>query len=114
MSDRLRQSIAQLDDTGSAPEQIWWNGPVVESFTSTLKFAGGIKYIRADTHQRDLDRVFDAALEAAIEAVENRCGILADADDLDGYEAGANLCLQDIRALKSDAALRAQIMGAGE
>ena len=65
-------------------------------------------------HRADLDRVFDAALEAAIEAVENRCGILSDADDLDGYEAGANLCLQDIRALKDDAALRAQITGAGE
>ena len=32
-----------------APERIWWNvAPLPYSYTSTVQFAGGVEYVRAD------------------------------------------------------------------
>ena len=62
------------------------------------------------THRADLDRVFDAALEAAIIELKVFAPVDVDGPEHDvGYKRGYDTALNRIRALKSDAALRAQI-----
>lgn len=75
-----------------APEQIWWNcgvGPY--SFASSVKFAGGTEYIRAD--------VAHAMVAAAYEAAAQACGD-------DAYARGLpdqlTACAEAIRALTPD------------
>ena len=49
-----------------APERIWWNvAPLPYSYTSTVQFAGGVEYVRADRIEE-----LEAKLVKAVEALE--------------------------------------------
>jgi hypothetical protein len=66
---------------GEAPERIWWNGVCGEGgYASTVRFAGGTEYVRADyTEEADLSAAREAAARregwnAAIEAAAKEIG----------------------------------------
>lgn len=50
-----------------APERIWWNGaPLPYSYTSTVQFAGGVEYVRADRIEELETLIKDALAAGAI------------------------------------------------
>lgn len=55
----------------SAPERMWWNvAPLPHSYTSTIQFAGGTEYRRADLPPTDAEVMKHPKVKALVKALE--------------------------------------------